>query len=157
MNTPSPSFGRASPGGQSRRQRFGDTLFEWIHRYLFHVVIAGAVLFYVVSSMRPQILFTSEGERIDFVRSIGVMQPSRVIVLVTEWCPACKSLEAGLRAQGLSFIRVDIEKSLAGRELFSKAADISGSNAIPKVIVDRNLVGHSLGAISAALRESPGS
>jgi glutaredoxin len=158
LGAPPPIFYKISASAPNVRKKpsFGDTFFEWIHRYLFHVVIAGAIVFYIWSSMQPQILFANENERVSFFQSLGATPSSRVVVLVTEWCPACKALEANLKAEGLPFIRVDVENSRPGLELFKKAADVSGSNAIPKVIVDRRLVRHSVSAIRAALHESQG-
>lgn len=104
------------------------------------VAIVLAIALYIGQSFTPIEVFATEGERREFLSSVGASESTRIIALVTEWCPACKSLEHNLQAKGVEFVRIDIERHDAGRRLFRRVFELTGSNSIPKVILDRNLV-----------------
>jgi glutaredoxin len=128
-STPPPS----SPGTSS-------PLAEFVSRYgvLILVIIVGAI--WLRQMLIPQELFASEDARVQFLASVGAPPSTRIITLVTEWCPACKQLDHTLSEEGIPHVRLDIEREPAGRELFQKVYEITGSNSIPKIILDRNIV-----------------
>jgi glutaredoxin len=104
------------------------------------LAIGAAVYLYIAQSFTPIEVFTTEGQRREFLERVSAPHSTRVIALVTDWCPACKSLEHNLQSQGVEFVRLDIEKNEQGRRLYQRVFELTGSNSIPKVILDRNLV-----------------
>ncbi len=91
-------------------------------------------------AMTPQELFANEEERVQFLSSVGAPPSIRIITLGTEWCPACKQLEHQLTSDNVPHLALDVEHDAAGRELFRRVAEITGSNSIPKIILDKNIV-----------------
>ena len=104
------------------------------------IAIALAISIYASRSFTPIEVFATEGVRREFLERVGAAPSTRIIALVTEWCPACKSLEQNLRSKGVDFVKIDIESNNDGRKLFHEVYEITGSNSIPKVILDRNLI-----------------
>ncbi len=51
----------------------------------------------------------------------------KVEVFVTDWCPYCRSLEAFLKAEKITYVRHDIEKSAKGRMMYEEL----GGGGIP--------------------------
>jgi glutaredoxin len=135
----------------NKKENFVDRVSDWMHRYAFVIVVVIVVL---VSLGREQFgskqLFASAEERQAFFRTVSTPE-TRVVTLVTSWCPACRNLEAQLQQEGIQFTRIDIDESTQGRKLFERAADMSGSRGIPKVVVDLSLVSHGLDTIRQAL------
>jgi glutaredoxin len=136
-------------------ETFVDKAAELLHRYglLIVGVIALAVL--LVDRFTPQKLFDSPEERQAFFRSVGQGE-TRVLVLVTEWCPACKGLEAALTGEQIPFTRIDVEESPPGAQLFMKAAQRTGSQGVPKVVVDDTVIRPSVSAVREALQPPAG-
>lgn len=129
------AFDRTRPPSPTKK------LAEALHnasKRLIPAIIVVATLFFL---FRPVYVFKSDSERKDYLRSIGARTDIRVIILTTEWCPACKQLEGQLTAEGVEFLKLDIERTGAGRELFKKVADQTLSTSIPKVIIDNKVVG----------------
>jgi glutaredoxin len=133
-----------------KQEKTLDRVTELFYRYGLLVVGIGVALFVLLDSQENQKIFDSENERASFFRSVSY-QPTRVLVLVTEWCGACKSLEASLTAGGITYTRIDIEQSNLGAQLFLKAAERTRSRGVPKVIVDDNLVRPSLSSVRHAI------
>jgi glutaredoxin len=129
---------------------FVDRIAEWLHRYGLIIVGISALIFFTLDISTSKQLFDSSGERATFFRSVAKSE-TRVLLLVTEWCPACKSLESDLAAEQISFTRIDVEQSQPGASLFAKAAQRTGSQGVPKVIVDDNLIRPSVYAVRKAL------
>ena len=90
--------------------------------------------------MTPRQLFVTEEERVQFLTSAGASPSIRIITLGTEWCPACKQLEHRLATDNVPHLALDIEKDAAAGALFRRVADITGSNSVPKIILDKNIV-----------------
>ncbi len=91
-------------------------------------------------AMTPQQLFATEEERVRFLSSVGSPPSIRIITLGTEWCPACKQLEHQLTSDNIPHLALDVEQDAAGRDLFRRVAEITGSNSIPKIILDKDIV-----------------
>jgi glutaredoxin len=91
-------------------------------------------------AMTPRQLFETEKERLQFLSSVGAPPSTRIITLGTEWCPACKQLEHQLTSDNVPHLALDVEHDAAGRDLFRRVADITGSNSIPKIILDKDIV-----------------
>jgi glutaredoxin len=104
------------------------------------VLVASLLAFSAGRSLLPTEIFASEGERVKFLATIGEPESTRIIALVTDWCPACRSLESDLGDRHIKYARLDIENNPHGRELFKRVSAATGSNTIPKVILDRNVV-----------------
>jgi glutaredoxin len=127
-----------------------DRIADWIHRYGLIVVGLAAVAFVMWDNPRSARLFDSPQERTAFFRLVARPE-TRVLVLVTEWCPACKGLEAALASEQIPFTRITVEESEPGARLFTKAAQRTRSRGVPKVIVDDTLVSPSVSAIRSRL------
>lgn len=91
-------------------------------------------------SMTPQQLFATEEERAQFLSSVGAPSSMRIITLGADWCPACKQLEHKLTTDNVPHLTLDVENNPAAGELFRRAAEITGSNSIPKIILDKDIV-----------------
>lgn len=98
------------------------------------------VSLYIWRSVAPVEIFATEGERRELLAKVGASPSTRIITLVTDWCPACKALEHNLQSNGTDFVRLNIERSNEGRRLFQRSYELTGENSIPKIILDRNLV-----------------
>ena len=101
------------------------------------IVVCGL---WIWQSLTPQELFATEEERRQVLLSVGAEPSTRLITLGTEWCPACKQLDLELNERGIRHLRLDVEKDPAGEALFRKVYAATGSNSIPKIILDRNIV-----------------
>ena len=130
--TPEPSRTRKAPP----LHRAG----ELVYRYGIYAFVAVALAFSAGRALIPTDIFASEGERVKFLATIGEPESTRIIALVTDWCPACRSLESDLNDRHITYARLDIENNPHGRELFKRVSAATGSNTIPKVILDRNVV-----------------
>lgn len=86
-------------------------------------------------------LFYSEEDNERFLSRMGMESLSDVpLVLVASQCGgACDDLRAQLTQHGVTFDELDIDTQY-GRAYFLKAAEASGSNDLPKVIVGASLV-----------------
>ena len=91
-------------------------------------------------AMTPQQLFATDEERVRFLSAAGIPSSIRIITLGTEWCPACKQLELHLTTDNIPHLALDVEKNPAAGELFRRAAEITGSNSVPKIILDKDIV-----------------
>jgi len=91
-------------------------------------------------AMTPRQLFVTEEERVQFLTSAGASPSIRIITLGTEWCPACKQLEHKLTTDNVPHLALDVEKDAAAGALFRRVADLTGSNSVPKIILDKNIV-----------------
>lgn len=111
-----------------------------MRRWLVPLLLVAAVLLIVRRPIAPVQVFASDQERLGFLELAGEPEDVALIALVTEWCPACKALEASLGEIGRPYARIDIEKSEAGRMLFERCARASGSRGVPKVIVGLEMV-----------------
>ncbi len=127
--TPSPS----NPSPSSK-------LIEILSRHGLLIAMAVGISIWIWQSLTPQQLFATEEERIQFLASVGAPPSTRIITLVTEWCPACKSLDHNLKERGIPHVRLDVENDPKGEELFRKVYRITSSNSIPKIILDKDIV-----------------
>jgi len=105
-------------------------------------------------ALTPQQLFATEEERVKFLTSIGMSPSIRIITLVTEWCPACKGLEHQLTEKHIPHLVLDVEHSAVGSDLFRKVYAVTKTNAIPQIILDKDIVGRS--RLFLELAKSPG-
>ncbi len=113
---------------------------EFIYRNTVIFALAILSLLWGWRTMTPQQLFATEEERAQFLSSAGVAPSVRIITLGTEWCPACKQLELKLTADKIPHLALDIEKNPNASALFRRAADVTGSNSVPKIILDKDIV-----------------
>ena len=89
---------------------------------LYGLVVAVVVGLSLIAFDRfiPEQIFDSPSERGEFLRSLG-LKDTRVLLFVTEWCGACRSLEHELSETSIPFARIDIEKSEPGRAMRGEA------------------------------------
>lgn len=126
---------------------------DWFLRVAPIVVVVGAIVWVILQSSLPKDVFASEEERRLFISSVGEDPNTRVIALVTSWCPACKAMESSLHQSGIRFVRLDIEQSPPGRRLYDRSVELTGARGIPQVVVDKTWVGHSFSSVVAALNK----
>lgn len=125
---------------QISTQRPPSKLAEFFVRYGVLLAALVAISVWSWQSLTPQPLFATEDERVQFLASVGAPPSTRIITLVTEWCPACKSLDHNLEERKIPHVRLDIERDPAGAALFQKVYGITSSNSIPKIILDKDIV-----------------
>jgi glutaredoxin len=117
-------------------------------RRILGLIYRNAVLILIVivlslwgwRALTPRQLFATEEQRVQFLSSVGASPSIRIITLGTEWCPACKQLEHHLTSDNVPHLALDVENDAAGRDLFRRVAEITGSNSIPKIILDKDIV-----------------
>lgn len=136
-------------------ETFVDKAAVLLHRYGLILVGVAVLAFFLVDRFTPRKLFDSTEERQAFFRSVEQGE-TRVLVLVTEWCPACKGLEADLSREEIPFTRIDVEQSQPGARLFMKAAQRTNSQGVPKLVVDDYVIRPSVSAVREALKPSAG-
>lgn len=113
---------------------------DFLHRNLAPILV---VIFFAMwgwRAMTPRQLFATEEERARFLSSVGAPPSIRVITLGTEWCPACKQLEHQLTTDNIPHLALDVENNPIAGDLFRRAAEITGSNSVPKIILDKDVV-----------------
>ncbi len=57
--------------------------------------------------------------------------PQTLTLYTTDWCPYCLRLKAGLRADGIEFVEIDIEQQPEAAEFV--AAHNDGNHVVPTV------------------------
>jgi len=113
---------------------------EFIYRNAVIILLVIFVLMWGWRTMIPQQIFATEDERVQFLSSVGAPPSIRIIILGTEWCPACKQLEHKLSTDNVPHVALDVERDPNAGTLFRRAADVTGSNSVPKIILDRDIV-----------------
>lgn len=153
MATLRPSYRNTSRGRAKKEIAVSQSgpLFERLVYYALATTAIVGICWIGFNSVRSKFVFASEVERRQVVESFGYNPSTRVILLVTSWCPACHALEEALQGSNVPFMRLDIEESETALALYEKAADLSGSRGIPLVIIDRKIASHSVNAIQQAL------
>jgi glutaredoxin len=121
-------------------QRPRSKLLEFISRHTLLLAMLCLVGVWTWQSLTPQQLFATEEARVEFLKSVGEPPSTRIITLVTEWCPACKQLEHQLTEDNIPHLALDIEHNPVGAELFKKVYAVTKSNSIPQIILDRDIV-----------------
>ena len=125
----------------------------FISRHTLLVAALCLVGIWTWQTLTPQQFFTTEEARIEFLKSAGEPPTTRIITLVTEWCPACKQLEHQLTEDTIPHLALDIEHNPVGAELFKKVYAVTKSNSIPQIILDRDIV--SRAKLSLELAREP--
>ena len=76
---------------------------------------------------------------------------TKVKVFSANWCPYCIKVKDYLKAKGIQFEEVDLDRNPeAGQELI----EISGQTGIPVVVIDNKvIIGFDTRAIDSALEE----
>jgi glutaredoxin len=113
---------------------------EFIYRNTVTILLAIFVVMWGWRAMTPKQLFATEEERARFLSAAGAPSSTRIITLGAEWCPACKQLEHKLTTDNIPHLALDVEKNPAAGELFRRAVKVTGSNAVPKIILDKDIV-----------------
>ena len=131
---------RTTPPQHSARTGAIDRVIDLAYRNAVLVLAVIVIALWVWRAMTPRQLFATEQERTQFLSSVGAPPSTRIITLGTEWCPACKQLEHQLTSDNIPHLALDVEEDAAGRDLFRRVAEITGSNSIPKIILDKDIV-----------------
>lgn len=129
-----------TPSQKSPRGHVIHNVLGLIYRNGVFILALIALALWGWRAMTPRQLFATDEERVQFLSSVGSPPSIRIITLGTEWCPACKQLEHQLTSDNVPHLALDVEHDAAGRDLFRRVAEITGSNSIPKVILDKDIV-----------------
>ena len=113
---------------------------DFLYRNTVTIVLVIFVVIWGWRAMTPQQLFATEEERARFLSAAGAPSSIRIITLGTEWCPACKQLEHKLTTDTIPHLALDVEKNPAAGELFRRAVEVTGSNSVPKIILDKDII-----------------
>ena len=127
-------------GARPRRNSQQEARRDRLARWLTWIAIACAGFFFLRSSDRTIDVFASDAERRQFDVRISNHANVPTLLLVTEWCPACKSLQYALDSQRVPYVALDVEHNQAGGELFSRCVSEGASQSIPKVIYERQMI-----------------
>lgn len=122
------------------RQHPASNLKEFLSRHAVSIGLLIVCGLWMWQSLMPRELFATEEDRQQVLLSVGADPSTRLIILVTDWCPACKQLEHELAERKVPHVRLDAEKDPIGQALFRRVYGVTGSNSIPKIILDRNIV-----------------
>jgi glutaredoxin len=114
-------------------------------------ILLFAAAYLIWSSYSPKYVFRSDEERVKFFAEVREDPSKRVVLMVTDWCPACRNLEGLLQKRAVPYVRLNIEQSVPGRRLYDSLVQKTGQRSIPQVVVDRVWVGSSYGGMVEAL------
>lgn len=128
-----------------------DVLKRWLLPFLLGILFALVLL----RNQQPIQVFASEDERLRFLQEIGEERDVKLIALVTEWCPACRSLESSLDQLGVEYATADLDRSIPGQQLFERCVRLGGSRGIPKTIYGLEMVS-AQDAVSRLKKEQQG-
>jgi hypothetical protein len=109
-------------------------------RWLPWAVIAIAGFFLLRPSITSVDLFASDEQRRDFDLRVGNYRHIPTLLLVTEWCPACKALQHRLEAQHHPYLALDIEQNSWAHELFERCIAGGAARSVPKVVYGRQMI-----------------
>lgn len=89
---------------------------------------------------------------LDLNLSEGQTQP--IVLFMTSWCGACRSLEKNLKAEKVKFIAIDIEANLDGARAY-RAVMAEKAGPVPVTLVGTQVfIGDRAAAIAAASKSS---
>jgi glutaredoxin len=98
-------------------------------------------------------LFRSNDEAQQFFVQNGIQfSPDTPIVLVASKCPSCSTLTGSLRDLGIPFVEHNIDASQGAAALRVQAEKISGSTALPQVVLGDHLINPAPYSVKIALR-----
>jgi glutaredoxin len=118
---------------------FGRSI-EFLHRNTVPILFAIFIAMWGWRAMTPKQLFATEEERARVLSAAGAPSSTRIIVLGTEWCPACTQLKYKLTTDNIPHLALDVENNPAAGELFRRAVEIDGSRSVPKIVFDKDIV-----------------
>jgi glutaredoxin len=99
-------------------------------------------------------LFRSSEEAQQFYSNNGMrFSYDKPIVLVTSTCPSCSTLMGSLKELGIPFEERNIEGNQAAAALHAQAGKVSGSKAVPQIIIGDQLVNPAPHSVKIALRK----
>lgn len=119
------------------------TIQDYLPQIIPWLLIATVAAFIIRLSDRPVEVFASDDALQRFKIETGIPQSHEIILLVTEWCPACKALENSLHERGVPFSVLDVETSKKGSQLYSSCIAKGAPQSVPKVIYNRKMVSQS--------------
>jgi glutaredoxin len=127
------------------------------HRWLPALLVSLLFGYLAVTTFEKKPVFESVAQRQEYYGKLGLTENEPMpVVLVTSWCPACRNLEKQLHAEGVKFLRADIEENKVAGELFERCRRAGYSNTIPKVLLGDQVVPNSAKAIKNLLAQSRG-
>lgn len=116
------------------------TIHDYLPQILPWLLIALVAAILISFSNRPIEVFASNEELQSFKIEAGIPHDRKIILLVTEWCPACKALEQSLNERGTPFSALDVENSIEGSKLYSICLSNGAPASVPKVIYEREMI-----------------
>ena len=117
------------------------------------LVVLGIGMMSFTPSKSTTPLFRSADEAQAFFSGNGMdMSFNQPIVLVNSSCDSCNELTNALTQINAPFVVQNVESSTSGAALHTLASKVSGSNALPQVILGDQLVTPRAYAVKVALR-----
>jgi glutaredoxin len=121
-------------------KRTRPTMQDYLPQILPWLIVAVVAAFLIRFFDRPIEVFPSDAALLRFKIEAGIPQHHEIILLVTEWCPACKSLQNTLAERGVPFSLLDVEASAQGAHLYGICVSKGAAQSIPKVIFRREMI-----------------
>lgn len=98
-------------------------------------------------------LFRSNDEAQQFYVQNGLQfSYDTPIVLVASKCPTCSTLTGSLKELGIPYVEKNIDANQGAAALRSQAEKISGSSALPQVVLGDHLINPAPYSVKIALR-----
>jgi len=95
------------------------------------------------STEEAQLFFTQNGMQ---------FSPDTPIVLVASKCPACSTLTGSLKDLGIPFVEHNIDTTPSAAVLRSQAEKVSGSKALPQIVLGDHLINPAPYSVKIALK-----
>ena len=117
------------------------------------LVVLGIGMMRFTPSKSTTPLFHSPEEAQAFFNGNGIdVSNNKPIVLISSSCPSCTELTDALTQINAPFVVQNVESSSTGAALHTVASKVSGSEALPQVILGDQLVTPRAYAVKVALR-----
>jgi len=98
-------------------------------------------------------IFRSSDEAQQFYTQNGIQSSyGTPIVLVASACPTCASLTSSLKELGIPYVEQDINANQGAAALRAQAEKISGSRALPQVVLGDHLINPAPYSVRIALK-----
>lgn len=131
-----------------------DTIMEIVVSTLPLVLVVLGIGMMSFSPRRSAVpLFRSVDEAQVFFTQNGLQfSPDIPIVLIASKCPTCSSLTGSLKELGIPFVEQNIETIQGAAALKAQAEKISGSKALPQVVLGDHLINPAPYSVKIAMR-----
>jgi glutaredoxin len=133
-----------------------DTMMEIVVSTLPLVLVVLGIGMMSFSPRRSAVpLFRSTAEAQQFFTENGLQFSSDTpIVLVASKCPTCSSLTGSLKQLGIPYVEQNIDTIVGAAALRAQAEKVSGSQALPQVVLGDHLINPAPYSVKIALKRA---